>query len=298
MPTAPLPTAPLPTAPLPVGAPPGPPPGAGGQTIAPTPGAPFTPQPPATRSRVPAIVGAVLAVAIGAAAVLWFTRGSDDEQSDDTEQTTATEGTEATDTTATPDTAAATTVATTVPLTLPGTVAPATTVTTPPVTALPTDTSLAPIPNVIPPGASLYTDPAGWSISVDPAWTFQQQAGFTGWFTGTGSDGFNDNVNVVTEDLPSPMTLDDYVVAALDVIKGQAADANVIDQRQVIGDDGVVVTVVAWTGTLPDLPKLAFIQAMVVSPTRAYVATFTSEPGRAADLAPVIGPYLASIRGT
>ena len=76
-----------------------------------------------------------------------------------------------------------------------------------------------------------------------------------------------------------------------------ASDVNVLDERRVIGEDGVTVAVVTWTGTLPGLPKLAFIQAMAVSASRAYVATFTSEPDRMRDLALVVGPYLATVRG-
>ena len=75
-----------------------------------------------------------------------------------------------------------------------------------------------------PDGATVHTDPAGWSIAVDPAWEFRQAEDFTGWFTGTGTDGFADNVNVTLEVLPAAMTLDDYIVAAKGFISTSAAD--------------------------------------------------------------------------
>lgn len=257
---------------------------------------------PERRSRIPAVVGALVAIAVGAGAVLWLTRGDDagdageTERTEQTEQTERTEetdggdgtapaGTDAAPTTAadTAGTVADTTPATTTPLVLPTTVAPPT-----------TDASLAVVD--IPPGATIHSDPSGWTIALDPAWTVSPDA--TAWFTGTGTPDFQDNVSVAVEVLAQSVTLDEYLVAAIGQIQTQAADFQFVDQRRVVGADGVEVEIIGWSGTFTGLPTLAFVQAVTVTPTNAYIATFTSLPDRMPALAPTIGPYLTTIRGT
>jgi hypothetical protein len=248
------------------------------------------------------VIGAIVAVAVGAAAVLWVTR-SDDESSDtrtapaDASQTTAPDDAEAVGSSApesTPPSAAPSTSG--APVVLP-TTAPSVAPTTPSETAVPTG-SVLPAP-AVPGGATVFSDPAGWTIAIDPAWEFQQAEQFTGWFVGTGTTGFRDNINVALETLASPISLDDYVVAATSFINTQATEVEIVDQRRLVGEDGIEVHVITWLGAVGGASqRLAFVQAMTVTSTRAYVATFTSQPGRLSELAPVIGPYLATIRGT
>jgi len=267
---------------------------------------PSGPPPAPKRSRLPAIAGAALAAALGAGVVLWTARSGDDDSSASTD----TGSPEATDDSGAADPADSiveTTVAPVAP------VAPVTTESVPPATTAPPtlpdtitpettpapETTTAPTPaNVVdvPPGAVLYADPAGWSISVDPAW--QQSPDAAAWFTGTGSGEFQDNVNVAVEDLASPRTLDDYVAAAIALINTQATDFEIVDQRRVVGTDGVEVEVIEWTGSFAGLPRLAFVQAVTVTPQRAYIATFTSQPDRMPALAPTVTPVLTTIRGT
>lgn len=261
------------------------------------PGAPPLPQPARSRSRVPAIIGAVLALAIGAAAVLWITGGddTDDDSSDAVDTTEVDDATSVAPTTIAPEpTPAPTSTGPAVVLpTVAPTAPPETTPATPAVSAVP----LLPAPPA-PAGATPYADPAGWTIAVDPTWEFSQSADFIGWFTGTGTDVFADNVNVTLEDLPGAMSLDEYIVAAKGFISTSAADVVIADERRFAGADGVEVHVITWTGSVGGGQPLAFVQAMTVTATRAYVATFTSQPARMVDLATTIGPYLLTIRGT
>lgn len=260
--------------------------------------APPMPDPAATsRSRLPAIIGAVVALAIGAGAVLWITRGGDD----DADAGDRTDRPDATATTAADEPAVSTVPPEPTPA--PASTGPAVVLPTPAPTTAPASTAPAPLVPVLPAppapaGATTYADPAGWSIAVDPAWEFSQSDTFTGWFTGTGSDGFADNMNVTLEELPAPMTLDDYVVAAKGFISTSAADVAIVDERRFAGADGVEVHVITWTGSVGGGQPLAFIQAMTVTATRAYVATFTSQPARMIDLATTIGPYVVTVRGT
>ena len=183
---------------------------------------------------------------------------------------------------------------------------PTTPPTDPPATPDPTATPAPSAPAVealpappVPAGATLFSDPDGWTIAVDPAWQREESPEFAGWFTGTGSTGFSDNVNIVLENLPTALSLDEYLVAAIGVINTQATDVEIVDQRRFVGVDGVQVHVVTWLGTVVGAnQRLGFVQAMTVTATKAYVATFTAQPGRLAQLATTVGPYLATVRGT
>ena len=93
------------------------------------------------------------------------------------------------------------------------------------------------------------------------------------------------------------MTLDEYVAAAIEGIRTTTPDFTVVDQRRITGPDGVQVEIIGWSGTLAGLPQLSFLQTIVVTPTKAYVATFTSEPARIAQIAPGLEPYLLTLRG-
>ncbi len=234
--------------------------------------------------------------------MLWVTRSSDDDSSGRSADGQSSSTSEAID-------AAPTSLAEPSSSVAPTTSAPSVVLPTTPPTTPPTDPPTTPAPSApavealpsppVPAGATLFSDPAGWTIAVDPAWQREESPEFAGWFTGTGSTGFSDNVNIVLEDLPSALGLDEYVVAATAVINSQATDVEIVDQRRFGGVDGVQVHVVTWLGTVVGAnQRLGFVQAMTVTTTKAYVATFTTQPGRLAQLVTTVGPYLTTIRGT
>lgn len=248
------------------------------------------PVPP--RSRAPLVVGALLAVLIAGGLAVMFTRGgNDDESVTDATEESAPDSTPATDESS-PDTTSPVTEpapSTTGPtLTLPVTVAPVTTVPVAPT---------LPAPGIpIPPGAVLATDPAGWTMAVDPAWNETDSGGVRSWFIEPGAT-TGDNVNVTTEALPGGVNLDAYVAAAIENIQTAAPDFEIVFQRRDIGVDGVEVELIGWTGTIPGLPKLSFLQAVTVSPSAAYIATFTSQPESMPTMAPFLEPFLVTLRG-
>jgi hypothetical protein len=142
------------------------------------------------------------------------------------------------------------------------------------------------------------TDPADtgviipWTLQADPAW---EPVGAGVWFTGTGSDSFQDNVNVITQPLPAAMTLDAYIDAALETVKA-APEFELIARDIITGDDGTEIGSITWTAALAGMPKLTFKQSIVVNDTTAYIATFTTEPERAAETVPTIGAALLTLR--
>jgi hypothetical protein len=116
-------------------------------------------------------------------------------------------------------------------------------------------------------------------------------------FTNTGSDTFDDNINVTVEALTAPISLDDYLAAAKSGILAAAPDFQLVDERRFLGPDGVELVLITWSATLPNLPPLSFLQSLTVTPTNAYVATFTSEPDRMPQIAALFEPYLLTLRG-
>jgi hypothetical protein len=235
---------------------------------------------------LPAAIAALVVVALGLATALWLT-------SDDTD--TPTDGTAVVATppvTAAPATTApALTLPTAPPATTPATEAAPTTEAPVPTTVLPT-----PAPDV-PAGSIVVTDPAGWVMSMDPSWTESTQNGVRNWFTNTGSDTFDDNINVTVEALTAPISLDEYLAAAKSGIQTAAPDFQLVDERRILGPDGVELVLLTWSATLPNLPLLSFLQTLTVTPTNAYVATFTSEPDRMPQIAALFAPFLLTLRG-
>jgi|GEM_PF-6971514 hypothetical protein len=236
-----------------------------------------------SRKRLPAAIAALVVVALGLATALWLTSGDTaDPATDDTEVASTPLVTAAPDTTEP---------ALTLPTTPPSTEAPATTAAPAPTTVLPT-----PTPGV-PPGSIVVTDPAGWTMSMDPSWTESTQNGVRNWFTNTGSDTFDDNINVTVEALTAPISLDDYLAAAKSGILATAPDFQLVDERRFLSPDGVELVLLSWSATLPNLPLLSFLQTLTVTPTNAYVATFTSETDRMPQIAALFEPYLLTLRG-
>lgn len=236
------------------------------------------------------IAGVVVAlVAIGAVAwVAGRDGGSTATQQDDDDA--------AGDSTAPDATPAITTAvsdpASTVDVTLPAT---ASTIPTVPASTAPPTTVLAPSPP-IPAGAVLASDPAGWVLAVDPAWNDTITSGARTFFVEPGATSGN-NVNVTTEQLPAGVDLDGYIAAAIDSIRSAASDFEIVAQRREVGADGTEIELIGWSGTLAGLPKLSFLQAVTVSPTTAYIATFTSQPGDMSTMAPFLEPFLITLRG-
>jgi hypothetical protein len=228
------------------------------------------------------------------AAFVWFSRDSDDTD-DAGDVTIATEASIATDTTPAGSVAPGSTAAP-APSTVPG--SEVTTAPTAPVATEPAVTTLPPPPPVsIPPGAVLVTDPAGWTLGVDPAWNDTTGPnGIRTFFIEPGAT-TGDNVNVSTEVLPASTTLDAYVAAAIANIQSAASDFTIVAQRRETGADGVQIEMIQWVGTLSGLPTLSFLQSVVVSPTTAYIATFTSRPETMPTMAPFLDPFLVTLRG-
>ncbi|MFZ4809987.1 MAG: hypothetical protein ACOYL9_01460 [Ilumatobacteraceae bacterium] len=237
------------------------------------------------RTKLIAGIGALALVLLGVI-VAWQLAGGDDDSSTAADTTVAVVGTEFP-----PDDTAApteTTTAATTPETTPETTVVETTV--------PTTTPGVPAPP-LPPTAVLVTDPAGWTMQLDQTWTERNVDGRRSWITGSGSATFEDNINVSTEAIPGPLSVDDYANAAIANVQLSAPDFALESQKVFVGPDNVRIVVIVWTGTLSGLPKLAFQQSMVIGASTAYVATFSSETDRMPTLSPIVEAYLVTLRG-
>lgn len=250
------------------------------------------------RRRTLKVLGALVAVAVGFAAVVWFVGGDGDGPDEVAVDATAVDAAPGT---AAPPTAITTPVSTApadttppatepAPTTAPETSAPETTV---PETVPPTVSTIA---FTLPPDGVAYTDPAGWTLLTDPTWTSQPSDGSTAWLTGVSSPAFADRVDVTVEQVDPGLTLDRYVAAMWQQVVTGFPDATLVDQIRAVGDDGVQREVLTWTGSVPGGPPRAFVQAIAVEGTLAVTATLTTEPDRVRPQALLVGPFLASIR--
>jgi hypothetical protein len=237
------------------------------------------------------VVGAVVAALVAVGAFAW-TKQSNDDGSVATDPSVTAPAASSLPGTAVPGA--------TVPpsgSTVPATGATLTLPTAPPATVPAVTVAPPPPPASIPPGSVLASDPAGWSMAVDPAWNDTTADGVRTLFITPGATA-GDNVNVSTEVLPSDVGIDAYITAAIANIQTAAPDFQIVTQRREVGADGVQVEVITWVGTLSGLPKLSFLQSIMVSPTHAYIATFTSTPETMPTMAPFLEPFLVTLRGT
>ncbi|MFM2070079.1 MAG: hypothetical protein RLZZ623_342 [Actinomycetota bacterium] len=229
---------------------------------------------------------------LAAGAVAWSSRSKDDGAATDSTELPDDSGLSGSTTPAT--VAPGSTVAPTVSVV--GSTVPALTLPIPGTTIAVAPTVAPPPALPIPEGSVLASDPAGWTLAVDPAWNDTTSNGIRTFFINPGTT-TGDNVNVSTEALAAPVTLDAYVAAAITNIQTAAPDFVIVSQEQQVGPDGVPLELIGWSGTLSGLPKLSFLQSIVVSPTTAYISTFTSLPETMPNMAPFLQPFLITLRG-
>jgi actin-like ATPase involved in cell morphogenesis len=227
---------------------------------------------PAPRRRPlwPWLVG-VAALAIGAGVVFAFAGGND---STGTDSTIA-----ATDSVAAESTVPDTTAASTVPVTT--VVAESTTVA---VTAAP-----GPADAVAVNGAS------GWTMGASPAWTaidIPNVAEEAAWYTGGGSGGFANNINVITESSPATPDLGSYLQLSKDNLLAAVPSATVIAST-VSGEQGRFEYLADFgNGQGYYLAYIVQINGTFVIAT--YSASVDSAPGEV----PLVEPYLSTLRPT
>lgn len=147
-----------------------------------------------------------------------------------------------------------------------------------------------------PAGATKFTDPGGaYSISVNPSWEPGSVSSPKMWFTAPAKDGFRDNTNVIIENLPSKISLDDYLKLSLrnapTLIKGFSVKSQ--DEITLGGGDKAIRVI--YTGSVSNSPEMQFLAIVAVNDKRAATVTFTAPPSRFEQSLADVEPYLRTL---
>lgn len=146
-----------------------------------------------------------------------------------------------------------------------------------------------------PAGSRRYTDPGGaYSLSIDPNWT-EGTSSPKLWFVADVQNGFRENVNVITENLPSKASLDEYVQASLKSAPGLITDFTVISNERIVLANGTEAKRLVYSGAVGGSPTFRFLAIVAVSDTRAATLTFTALPDRFDGSLAKVEPYARTL---
>lgn len=127
-------------------------------------------------------------------------------------------------------------------------------------------------------GLMPYTNPTyRYSLQVPFGWEQRTMGGTILWLSAQESpaDQFRENVNVTTEDLPAPMTVGQYAVAATQSMAQMLQGFSVMEQGQTViaGQPAYWMVYNHYMGQ-----PLRVLVYFIVRGTRAYVLTCTASP--------------------
>jgi len=92
-------------------------------------------------------------------------------------------------------------------------------------------------------------------------------------------DIFQENVNIITEDLPDGnITVDEYVDVSLAQIEALVLDFNLLESKSLTLNGNPAYKIV-YTGSGDGGEQIEWLQVLTIKDTTAYVITFTAEVG-------------------
>jgi Protein of unknown function (DUF2510) len=161
-----------------------------------------------------------------------------------------------------------------------------------------TASSPAPAPPAAGGSDGSFEDPGGvFRLRIGPTWEPIPNAGdrVSGWFVGPAVGGLRENVNVVTETLPSSdITIEVYLDAAIDQLGDSQPGLDVVERRTLPLASGAPGGRVEYEGAINNVP-VHIVQVVAISRTTAVVATFTASPDRFAELVADVEPLMLSL---
>ncbi len=128
---------------------------------------------------------------------------------------------------------------------------------------------------------TLFTDSAGkYSIVVPSSWKSAQDSP-KAWFLNEDADSFRENVNILTETIPSSMDLDSYVDLSISKAPGLISDFTVKEKEKVTLDSGQEAYKLVYTGTPTSVStelSFTFLAVVAVEDGTAVTLTMTAPP--------------------
>jgi hypothetical protein len=150
-----------------------------------------------------------------------------------------------------------------------------------------------------PSGTQRYEDTEfGFTIDHPPSWTVTQQPGVVVLFVNQASaqDGFAESVNVVAEELPGEIPLDDYTEVTIRNLEAGFGQIEVIEEGPTtIG--GLPAHSIEYRAEQQG-QTLTFLQTWFVDGTTAFVLTFTGQDQGFDELRPEAESIFESFRVT
>lgn len=135
-------------------------------------------------------------------------------------------------------------------------------------------------PSPVPAAGRDFVESNGtYSIRVGDDWERADFAAGAAWYTGTGSRSFRDNVNVIVEDLPGRLGLDDYVELSIANAGRNGLVLDDVHRDRVVLSDGREAVVIEFASTQKGF-ALRHRLVVTLRDRVAVNATFTSERDR------------------
>ncbi len=123
------------------------------------------------------------------------------------------------------------------------------------------------------------------------------RSGTRSWTTGTGSDLFQDNLNIFVEEFNGQdLELQQYVDLSVESLPALLPDAVFIDNEIIETVDGVEVAVLEYESPNAAGQQLRFLAVIAVGDDHAVTSTFASEADRFDEVVADVRPYLESLR--
>ncbi len=130
-------------------------------------------------------------------------------------------------------------------------------------------------------GGDRFSDPAGkYSIEVPSAWISAQDSP-KAWFLNDEKDEFRENVNILTETIPSNMSLDSYVDLSISKAPGMIRQFKVQEREKFTLDSGTEAYRLVYTGSPTSVSadlNFTFLAVVAVKDGTAVTLTMTAPP--------------------
>ena len=146
-------------------------------------------------------------------------------------------------------------------------------------------------------GSEFFSDPEGeYSIEVNPQWAPSHgsiAAGIELWFINDGTDGFAENLNLLTQNVGG-VTLEEYLELSAESIDDLMQDGTVLEQGIVAGSFGQDLGLLLYEGAAGD-GLATFLAVFAVDDGTAVVATFVALPDEFEELVTVVEDYMFTL---
>lgn len=144
-------------------------------------------------------------------------------------------------------------------------------------------------------GTDFVERTGAYSLRVGAAWDEADLPNGIGWYTGTGTRRFRDNVTAIVEDLPRAIALDDYVRFSVDTIGRAGVDYEEVGRRDLVLTDGRPAVVLDYRSRQGGF-TLGHRVVIAVRGRVAVSVTFTAEADRFDDEVGDVASHLESLQ--